>query len=104
MPNILVEPISGRRTELKELNGGDIELKKFVLDVVKNAKGVKDADVSKVIIDGEIEQSMEGASNVRVTLHDPNGDILNSGMFERAVDVTIDGLRYRLCSLAVNDS
>lgn len=77
----------------------DIDIEKVVLDIVRNTKKLRDLDITEIITEGEIEETMEGSSNVTITLHDPDGELLNSGALERAVDVMMGGLWFRLVAI-----
>ena len=57
----------------------------------------------------KLTRTLSGASNLELTVSDPEGDLLNSGFFDArgdgkldALKVTIDGLEYRIAALAVN--
>lgn len=82
----------------------DTDVKEVVLDIVKNTKKMRDLDITQVVTDGEIEESMDGASNIRFTIHDPDRELLNTGALDRAVDVNLNGLYYRLVALEKNGS
>lgn len=81
----------------------DVEVERVILDVVNNTKKLRDFDISQILIDGEIFQTMDGASTITLTLHDPEMELLRTGAFSRAIDINIDGLWYRLVGLAKND-
>lgn len=88
------------RWEDGEESWRDVKFENLVLDVVKNTKDIPDLDVTKILLDGEIERTMEGASTISLTLWDSGSTILNSGALERAVDIQVDNMIYRL--VAVN--
>ena len=90
--------------QLRESVADDLDIDQFVLDIVRPAKGEDNLDVAPRIIDGWIERTMEGASNIRVTIHDPIGKLLNSSVLNSAIDVEIDGLWWRLVGIAKNDA
>lgn len=76
-----------------------------------NAKGKKwSLSITGSITDAEIERSIEGASTLTLTVHDPDWAILNSGLFDRrvdgrldAVDVQVDTHWFRLVQVAPSD-
>jgi hypothetical protein len=74
----------------------DIEIEKMVLDVVNETKQARDLRIEDVIVDGEIDRTMDGASTFRITLHDPDRKLLNSPSLRRAIDLNLDGLWFRL--------
>lgn len=75
----------------------------LMIDLVNQISGLKDLNIIDAVTDAVIEQTIEGASNLTVTVRDPGGDILNSGYFERAFDVRVDKLWFRYCGLEKND-
>lgn len=82
----------------------DVNVRQFVLDVV--GKGVPDVDVSESMISGEIHRSIDGASEVTITVHDQGRNIIQSGILQdskgrlRAVDVELDGMWFRLTGIS----
>lgn len=78
-------------------------LSSFLLDIVNNSSGLRDVEIIASVVGGEINQTIEGASTLEVTVRDPEGEILNSGMFARAIDVKVDRLVFRLVALQKND-
>lgn len=100
---------AGRKRKEQELLQGDIEVRKLVLDGV--ARGVGGLDVSQSTIQGEVLRTIEGASQVTLTVHDLNRVILrHQGLSDekgrlRAVDVNLDGMWFRLvkCNKQGND-
>lgn len=103
MPTVAVNQLTGRLTPIDDNFRADVELDKFVLDVVKNSPKLKDIDIAERITGGEIVQTMDGAATVRVDVHDPNKVLLNSGVLDHKIDITLDGLRFRLCAVSKND-
>lgn len=103
MPTLAVNQLTGRTTPISDDFRADVEMDKFVLDVVKNTRALKDIDISERITGGEIVQTMDGASTVKVDVHDPNKVLLNSGVLDHKIDITLDGLRFRLCAVSKND-
>jgi hypothetical protein len=77
----------------------DLDIERMVLDVVHNTKTIKDLRIDEIIVDGEIERTMDGASTFTLTLHDPYFEILRSPALQRAIDVQLDNLWFRLVSI-----
>ncbi len=94
-----VTPKAGRKKPVVQLIGDD-EIAKFFLDVV--AKGVRDVDVSEMVIDGEISTDIAAVAQVSITVHDADRMLIRSGVLEdkdgelRAVDIELDGWTFRL--------
>ena len=88
---------SGQTTIEKERAAEGVDLNDFLLDVA-GSKGL-DINVSESIIDGSIERTMDGASTLSVTVHDPSREMLRSGMFDHAIDVKLDGQWFRLAQV-----
>lgn len=74
----------------------DLDVARLVLDVVQRKVRGLDTRVQNSIVGGEIERTTEGASTLTVTLHDPRNTLLQSGMFEYAIDTRLDSLFFRL--------
>lgn len=80
----------------------DIDVRQLVLDIA--GTGVPNVDISEGAISGEVLRTIEGASEVSVTVHDQARSILKSGaLFDtdghlRSADVRIDGVWFRLTS------
>lgn len=107
MPTFSLQPLKERDHVMKETWGageGDLSVQNFTLDILHNAKNLKDIRIEDIILDGTISRTMEGASNITVDVHDPLGKLLNSGAFDRAIDVDFDGLTWRLVAVNKNDS
>jgi hypothetical protein len=82
----------------------DTDVEKVVLDIVNNTKKLRDLDVTEIITDGYVESTMDGASTVVFTLHDPDREILKSGALRRAIDVQLNGLWFRLVRIEKSGS
>lgn len=88
----------------RQLMEQDVNVTSFVLDVV--GRRIPDIDVAGSLTTGEVLRTVEGASQVTVTIHDRAHVILASGALEdrdnelRAVDVKLDGLWFRLVKLS----
>lgn len=103
MTTVLLDPISSTSTRLDEPIGNDIEIEDFKLELA-NSSGVEKVMARDVVLDAVLERTMEGASHITVSLHDPLGKILNSGAFSKPVDVYVDGMWWRMVAVNKNDS
>lgn len=89
-----------RASKEQQLLHDDVEVRKIVLDAV--AKGVEGIRIDDSIIDGNVMRTIEGASQVTITVHDQGRNILRSGVLEDddgdliAIDIHLDGLWFRL--------
>lgn len=88
--------IRRRREYLEE----DIDVESFLLRLVGRKTKI---DVSDSLISGTITRTVEGASNITVTVHDQARKLLASNIFTnvsngklRAVDLRLDGMWWRL--------
>jgi hypothetical protein len=77
----------------------DLDLAKLVLDVVPR-KVKLDTRIDEAVTGGELERTIEGASTLTLTLHDPKRTLLQSGMFGYAIQVSLDGERFRLVKVS----
>lgn len=90
--------------EEMELLQSDVELRSIVLDTV--ARGIPNLRTQDSILSGEVTRTMEGASQLTLTVHDLGREILESEVLQndsgllRAIDLKIDGLFYRLTKIA----
>jgi len=74
----------------------DLDLQKVVLDVVNRKIRGLDTRVEGSIVGGELERTIDGASTLTLTVHDPQRALLRSGMFDYRIDVHLDRLYWRL--------
>ncbi len=80
----------------------DVEIARFLLDVLGKAD---DFDIADSIIAGEVTRTIQGASQVTITVHDKERKILQSGILQdsdgelRAVDVRLDGMDFRVVAI-----
>lgn len=91
-----LKEIQARREFLEE----DIDVESFLLRLVGRKTRI---DVTDSIISGTITRTIEGASNITVTVHDQARKLLASNIFTnvnngklRAVDLRLDGQWWRL--------
>lgn len=80
----------------------DVDIDKFVLDLTANSKGLSDLGIRDRIQDGNIQRTIEGASNITVSVNDYDFKLEDSGVLKERIDVKIDDYWYRL--QAVNRS
>lgn len=104
MPILQIDPVDDRVVRTEEIVPDDLKLDEFVLEIARATSSRNYIKVRDVVMDAVLERTMEGASNLRVTLYDPLGLILNSGAFDRAVDIFVDDLWWRLVAVNKADS
>lgn len=68
-----------------------------VLDVVKST--VSDWKISEAITGGELVRTIEGASTLTLTVHDPDRELIRSKGLQYAVDLQYDGTWFRLVKM-----
>jgi hypothetical protein len=78
--------------------GADVDVTDLVLDVVNRRVRGLDTRIDEGITAGELERTIDGASTLTLTVHDPERALLQSGMFTYPykVDVRLDRLAFRL--------
>jgi len=81
----------------------DLDIVTFVLDVRGRTAHSLDKRVQNSIIEGELERTTDGASTLRVTLHDPARTLLRSGLFAHTIDVRLDRFWFRLAQVSKQD-
>jgi len=67
-----------------------------ILDAVRSAGEI---DVAEALTGGELERTIEGASTLRLEVHDPHRRLIRSPMLERAIDLQYEGIWFRLVKL-----
>lgn len=93
-----------RSDEEMELLQSDVDLRLIILDTV--ARGVPNLKIQDSIISGEVNRTVEGASQLTLTIHDLGREIVESEVLQsedgrlRAIDLEIDGLVFRLTKLS----
>jgi cell wall-associated NlpC family hydrolase len=70
----------------------------FYLDVV--VKSGLDVSVADAITGGELERTMDGASTLTLTLHDPHRALLRNPDLAKAIDMTFGGYWWRLVKVS----
>jgi hypothetical protein len=78
----------------------DLDVQRVVLDVVNKKLRGLDTRIDNSLTDGQIERTIDGASTLTLTVHDPKRALLQSGMFSYAVDVTLDRFVFRLVKVS----
>jgi len=76
----------------------DLDLAALRLDVPpfgKRRRGL-DTRIVESVTDGELERTIEGASTLSLTVHDPKRALLQSGIFSKPIEVTLGPERFRL--------
>ena len=68
----------------------------IVLDLVQKKLRVLDTHLEQSITGGDIERTMTGASTLNLTVHDPEKSLLRSGIFDYALQASLDRLEWRL--------
>ena len=81
----------------------DVDVNSLVLDVVNRKVRGMDTQIIASVTGGEIERTMEGASTLTLTVHDPHRALLRSGMFSYASNLKLDRLNLRLVKVAKQD-
>jgi hypothetical protein len=82
----------------------DLDTNKLVLQVVNRKLRSLDQRIDEAITDGQLERTIEGASTLTLTLHDPKRALLRSGVFSRMVEVRLeDRLWFRLVKVSKSD-
>lgn len=112
-----VAPLIPYAVETEEsVRAADLSIDKLVLDGIKRKTGTKkrggkripiytdtNARVEGSLLDAVVERTVEGASTLTLTIHDPEWALLASGIFDTdddlrldAIDVKLDKLWFRL--------
>lgn len=79
--------------------GADADITQLELSRLKGTS----FDVTRAVTGAELERTIDGASTITVSLHDPDRKLLRSGLFESAVDIELDGLAFRLVAVSKSD-
>jgi hypothetical protein len=61
--------------------------------------GTVDVRIGDRVLDYEVNLTILAASTITLTLADPDGDLFTSGLFDRAIDITVEGLEFRLARI-----
>lgn len=85
-----------------DIETSDVTIQKLRLAGALKKGGI-DVDVTQVITDGQVEDSTTGAPQLTVDILDRNYGALQSGVFGQTVDVTLDGIPYRLVEVNLTD-
>lgn len=71
--------------------------------LILNAIGTRyfiDARLDGAIQDGNIESTTLGAPTLTLSVLDPDGETLNSGLFDRRIDLVLDNVPFRLVQVS----
>lgn len=96
LPPALIDSLRATRNISPGIDSG---IEKLVLENLKTG----DFNVTGAITSAELERTIDGASTLSISLHDPERRLLRSGIFETAVDIELDGLYFRLVSVSKSD-
>jgi hypothetical protein len=84
------------------LLGPTLDLRSIALE---QPNGAVDLRPGGALVDFEVEMTMLGAPNVTLAFRDPAAtDMLESGLFDRAVDVQIEGEWFRLARIEAEEN
>lgn len=78
----------------------DLDVQQFVIGAAKQVPGALRVHLENSITDGSIDRTTDGASTLTVTVHDPKTKLLQSGVFDSAVNVTLDRNAFRLVKVS----
>lgn len=76
----------------REAMGTDLDVKKFTLYLASQIQ----EDIAVKLTGGTISRTIEGASQLVVTVNDYDRNLLTSGLLSNKLDVQLDGLWFRL--------
>lgn len=74
----------------------DLGLRILTLQTVNRTLKNLDARIEGSLTDGTLERTIDGASTLSLTLHDPKRVLLRSGVFSKQADVVLDDYPWRL--------
>lgn len=80
----------------------DVTIRKLILQIDPKAS-LKGPDVTNLISIADVEETMAGASQFTLDILDRDLLALKSGMFGQKVDVTIDGVPFRVTEVGPTD-
>lgn len=78
----------------------DVDVGAVVLQLAGSKLSRRGIRVDSRITDGSIDRTMSGASTLTLTLEDERRDLLRSGLFNRQVDMSLDGQWWRLVKVS----
>lgn len=90
----LARETARRQRTKQEIYDGDEELRHIVIREVDRRK--LSLDIAPVVVSGEIETTIEGASTVTLDIHDPRWVLWRSGVLDRSWDILVDRRPFRL--------
>jgi hypothetical protein len=83
----------GVATEMTPAASG-VDLGELLLDVVRSRS--LDIDIAGSVTDGSIERSIDTASTVSLTIHDPRRVLQRSDIWDYEIDINVNGFHFRL--------
>jgi hypothetical protein len=84
-----------------ESDGPDVRIENLVLTT--SGHGIPAVDLATKITAGRVEQTMQGAPMLSLTIPDTDYALLESGLFNYKVDAVLDGVPFRLVSVGLQD-
>lgn len=106
--HIILPRVTAETTISKDRNhemahmSSDVDIERIYLDVVGGKK--LDTDVRDVVLSAEFEDSIDQTPTFKITIHDPDWALLNSGALDTAIDVRVAPRRwYRLDAVEVDN-
>jgi hypothetical protein len=91
----LTDPLNARRPATVEPPLPPVEIRKLLL----RGKTLS-ADIAAAVTGGELERTIEGASTLTLSLHDPEKKLVSSDALEGNVDLKLDRFWFRLTRTA----
>lgn len=82
----------------------DVTVAKLDLSLAAGSSAGEQLPLAKLLTDGNIEQTMDGAPGMDVTVTDAGLSLLNSGLFARTLDAELDSVPYRLVKVSLLDN
>lgn len=82
----------GKRRENHRVLGIGFDISKCVL--VGQERPIL-AYLGRAVIDSQITRTIDGVSNIQLTVHDPDRKLLRSGILEEKWTMDVDGLKFR---------
>ncbi len=89
--------VGGRKG--KGANPRVLGVKSDISDITLAGKRLK-AKVGDAVLDATLDRTIEGASEVKLTLHDPERRLLQMSEFNTRQNVKLDGLKFRMTGMS----
>jgi hypothetical protein len=81
----------------------DLDISQLALDVANRKVRQVSTRIENSITDGTLTRTIDGASTLTLTVHDPLRVLLQSGVFDFAIDVHLDRFFWRLVQVNKQD-